>query len=266
MSFLMQFRSGARLESYDEQVVTATKILQRKSTNFKQAWANYCGMFGGGKNDPMKHDAEFHIAFYDSVCGQIQGKEMTAPPSHMMGMEPPSKMMRMSPPGGSTGSMASAGMMGMGMGMDLKSQLVSQIKSFQRMGDQQKQYWWDHCDQMLGGVRDPAKHDVAILQNFVDGYGVANVLPAKPMPSMSASMGMGMSTGMGAGMGGVDTEKMSYVQRVKAYQRADPLQKQAWDEFCNSIGDMQHTKNPTKDPMRHDTQTLMDFITTYNVP
>merc|ERR1719203_2341037 len=94
-----------------------------------------------------------------------------------------------------------------------KMELVSQIKSFQRIGEAQKQAWWDHCDQNLGGIRDPAKHDTGTLQNFVHSYGVGPALITQP------AAGAPLNTSM-------DPEKSMYVGRIKAYQRTDPSYKE----------------------------------------
>merc|ERR1719418_462951 len=74
-----------------------------------------------------------------------------------------------------------APIMGMGMGpmgmgsqsMDpAKDSLVQRIKQFQRSGEHQKQTWWTYADTMKGGVRDPAKHDMTSLQEFISTNGV----------------------------------------------------------------------------------------------
>merc|ERR1711920_636575 len=106
----------------------------------------------------------------------------------------------------------------------------------------QKQAWWDHCDQNMGGIRDPAKHDTGTLQNFVHSYGVGPALITQP------AAGAPLNTSM-------DPEKSRYVGRIKAYQRTDPSYKEAWEDYCNNLGDTSHTKNPTKDPARHETST-----------
>merc|ERR1712228_448418 len=72
---LGQYASGARLDTSgsDSAIQMVTKMLQRKSTSLKEVWAQYCNMHGGGKSDPMKHDPEFHVKFYDQVCAMVTG-------------------------------------------------------------------------------------------------------------------------------------------------------------------------------------------------
>merc|ERR1712137_91867 len=160
--------------------------------------------------------------------------------------------------GGMSGMSGMGGMGGMGGGMGGgpfgggHAELVNQIKAFQRMGEAQKQAWWDYADQNLGGVRDPAKHDAGTLESFCSDYGVGPALLTQP-----TGANLSMST---------DSEKAQYVNRIKAFQRADPAQKEAWYEYRDQLGDATHTKNPTKDPARHETATLADFIMRYGVP
>jgi len=51
--------------------------------------------------------------------------------------------------------------------MATKDALVEKIKAMQRASPELKQMWWDHCDQNLGGVRDPNRHDAATLEEFL---------------------------------------------------------------------------------------------------
>merc|ERR1719419_1030460 len=55
---------------------------------------------------------------------------------------------------------------------EAKLDLVARVKAFQRSGDECKEQWWTHCDQQLGGIRDPARHDTDTLQNFCEEFGV----------------------------------------------------------------------------------------------
>lgn len=48
-----------------------------------------------------------------------------------------------------------------------KDTLVEQVKAFQRASPESKQAWSDYCDQNLGGVYDPAKHDATSLAIFM---------------------------------------------------------------------------------------------------
>eukprot|EP00401_Gymnodinium_catenatum_P079406 CAMPEP_0117512672 /NCGR_PEP_ID=MMETSP0784-20121206/29154_1 /TAXON_ID=39447 /ORGANISM="" /LENGTH=316 /DNA_ID=CAMNT_0005308403 /DNA_START=60 /DNA_END=1006 /DNA_ORIENTATION=+ len=242
--FLRDFAAGTRLESEEDalQLPQVTKMLQKKYTAFKDQWSKYCKTNGGGTNDPLKHESSFHAQFYEHLAKRASG---TTPPAMMMpamgmgmgmGMDggPPAKRMRTA--------------MGMGMGMmtgdTVKDRLVAGIKAFQRESEDQKETWWNYADAELGGIRDPARHDTATLQQFAEAYGVEAQAPAMPtFPMMSpAMMGMGM----------VDPAKAQLVTRIKNYQRQGEGEKQAWWEYCGN----------TRDPARHDTAKLMEFIST----
>mmetsp|Transcript_57196 Transcript_57196/g.159190 ORF Transcript_57196/g.159190 Transcript_57196/m.159190 type:complete len:189 (-) Transcript_57196:180-746(-) len=93
-------------------------------------------------------------------------------------------------------------------------------------------------------------------------------------------MGMGMGTGMGMGMGpdaappakrrrtvmggamGMemgDATKETLVASIKACQRQNEDQKQAWWNFCDS------ELGGKRDPSRHDVATLRHFVETYGI-
>ena len=48
-------------------------FLQKQSSTFKQAWADFCALHGEGKNDPMRHDVSFHTSFFDQLAGGARG-------------------------------------------------------------------------------------------------------------------------------------------------------------------------------------------------
>eukprot|EP00928_Gymnodinium_smaydae_P087963 TRINITY_DN72127_c0_g1_i1.p1 TRINITY_DN72127_c0_g1~~TRINITY_DN72127_c0_g1_i1.p1 ORF type:complete len:163 (+),score=21.17 TRINITY_DN72127_c0_g1_i1:147-635(+) len=65
-NFVTSYNSGVRLESLEKShLAELFKEGQRRSTNFKQAWANYCSMYGSNKHDPTKHDTSFLVGFLD---------------------------------------------------------------------------------------------------------------------------------------------------------------------------------------------------------
>lgn len=96
--------------------------------------------------------------------------------------------------------------------VDNKAALVDHIKSLQRSSPEAKQAWWNHCDNNLGGARDPNRHDEAVLVEFLttNGFGLPGEggAPAsapkgrskgKPPPDM---YGGGYDGGYDAGCGG----------------------------------------------------------------
>lgn len=50
--------------------------------------------------------------------------------------------------------------------------LAQAVKAYQRAGEAGKQEWAAYTDQYLGGVRDPARHDIDSLQQFCDSFGL----------------------------------------------------------------------------------------------
>lgn len=49
-----------------------------------------------------------------------------------------------------------------------KAQMVQRIKSFQKASVEQKEIWYSFC----GTVKDPARHPVAFLEDFIQKYDV----------------------------------------------------------------------------------------------
>jgi len=157
--FLNQYNSGVRFEQVTSvHLAELFKEGQRKSTNWKNTWAQYCQHYGGGVHDPGKHEINFLVGFLDFL-GQ-RGNLALSMMSSMMGvpmwqpnpMAPPAKRAR--------------------VGDHEKDQLVLRVKAYQRSGEDGKQNWWTYCDNQLGGVRDPARHDCTTLQQFIAAHGV----------------------------------------------------------------------------------------------
>merc|ERR1712050_393844 len=130
-------------------------------------------------------------------------------------------------------------------------QLVEQVKAFQRGGG--KQQWWDFCDGQLGGVRDPARHDVNTLRQFLQMSGAGG--GGQHFGAGGGGQHFGGCRGKGGGGGGKgggvadDPEKAALVDRVKSFQKQSPEQKEVWYAFCG----------PMKDPARHDVSALEEF-------
>jgi len=188
-TFINSYDSGMRFEPAND-LGELFKEGQRKSSSWKQAWASYCTLYGDGKSDPTKKDQAFLVGFFDYMGqrGAMALSSMGAMASigSMVGMPGMAGMTGMGSMGGMAGmarSTISMGTLGapaakrmrtevfpISSGDPEKDALVSRVKAYQRSGDEQKQTWWTYCDTMLGGKRDPAKHDVATLQEFVDTH------------------------------------------------------------------------------------------------
>jgi len=48
-----------------------------------------------------------------------------------------------------------------------KEELVASIKAYQRQGTFENELWHNHCDKVLHGARDPSRHDVNTLWDFI---------------------------------------------------------------------------------------------------
>eukprot|EP00928_Gymnodinium_smaydae_P073837 TRINITY_DN56964_c0_g1_i1.p1 TRINITY_DN56964_c0_g1~~TRINITY_DN56964_c0_g1_i1.p1 ORF type:complete len:218 (-),score=76.50 TRINITY_DN56964_c0_g1_i1:117-770(-) len=170
--FITNFGAGLRFEPNDKSgggkgggarfgdTAELIKEGQRKSTAFKQAWGSFCEMnSANGKRDPAMHNNEFFARFFEFM-GQhgmmaMGGAVMGMGPMGGGGGMPPQKRQRAS------------------TGDDAKDALIMRIKQMQRTSPDAKQMWWDYADSVLGGVRDPARHSVDVLEEFCRSHGVA---------------------------------------------------------------------------------------------
>lgn len=114
--------------------------------------------------------------------------------------------------------------------------LVDQIKQLQRSGDKGKQAWVTYCDESLGGVRDPNRHDSSTLQEFLDWWH-------------TESGGAG-----GDEDGGYGEDTTHLVVQIKNMQRRSAKGKQAWSQYCDDYLGGVH------DPSRQDAKTLQSFL------
>merc|ERR1711933_442417 len=120
-------------------------------------------------------------------------------------------------------------------GGDNKEKLVARVKAFQKEGTEQKELWGCYADTYLGGMRDPSRHDASTLKEFCDNHGD---------PDVQGGMG---------GMGMTSPSKQLLVDKIKAFQRQSPDNKESWGAFCGA----------TRDPARHDEAKLQEFVTAY---
>eukprot|EP00403_Amphidinium_massartii_P015886 CAMPEP_0178431136 /NCGR_PEP_ID=MMETSP0689_2-20121128/31682_1 /TAXON_ID=160604 /ORGANISM="Amphidinium massartii, Strain CS-259" /LENGTH=250 /DNA_ID=CAMNT_0020053019 /DNA_START=82 /DNA_END=834 /DNA_ORIENTATION=+ len=193
-NFLSQYQMGARMQGNgtsgagsgpNPSLAALIKEGQRKSQAWKQAWHAYCMQFGQGVNDPSKHNLDFLVSFLDFLgergtmaIGATMGMTPEAMFNTMAGMQNRGlKRPRPSSPGAGWGTIGWAGPggpppPGNAITDPQKEDLINRIKQFQRASDMQKRMWWTHCDEQLGGVRDPSRHDVTVLQAFADSAGV----------------------------------------------------------------------------------------------
>jgi len=144
------------------QLVQQVKEWQRKSSNHKQAWDNFCREAGSSKLDPSKKDNEFLQSFLEAAEQGMITVEESGPPSGE------------------------------------KEDLVNQVKQWQRRGEGHKLAWWDWCKQQGTQDYDPNRHDPGFLQQFLSDChsGVIQV------QGDSKGKGKGKDKGKGKGKGG----------------------------------------------------------------
>lgn len=180
--------SGSKERSRDNTaLISLMKEGQRRSQHWKVAWSGYCQMYGGGVNDPAKHKGHFLTSFLDFLGEQgTMGPDGSLMPFPGMVSgdgcwgERPAKRHRgdagwanqaychaLWAGGASHGRFA-----GPGGGDPTKDALVVRIKAYQRQADANREEWQNFCDELHGGVRDPARHSVEILERFVAQSGM----------------------------------------------------------------------------------------------
>eukprot|EP00439_Symbiodinium_sp_Y106_P060976 s2250_g9.t1 len=150
--FVAQYNAGGRLESpAPEKVETLAELVktgQRNSHHWQQAWTLYCQRFGHGVNDPYKHNSAFLVGFMDFLayrgCMAMYGSVLDAGYNYWDWNESYDPR---------------------------KDSLVQKIKAMQRSNEEAKRQWWQFCDNRQGGIRDPTRHDVRVLQEFLNEQG-----------------------------------------------------------------------------------------------
>jgi len=125
-------------------LVARIKAFQKGSEQQKELWGSHCDTNLRGVRDPARHDVaslESFIATYgipDIDTDSYEYEVQVESNSYMPGGDP------------------------------LKDTLVNRIKAYQRSGEAQREAWYGYC----GSKRDPARHEAAELQEFVNSYGV----------------------------------------------------------------------------------------------
>lgn len=156
------------------------KTGQRQSKHWTNAWQTYCALYGGGLNDPSKHEDSFTKSFIEYV-GEIAANGLSALASSQgINLE---EVQAQSSGGNNKRSFSMTG----GSGGILpakqsrwdydnsaqKQGLVEKVKHLQRTNMQAKEAWWSYCDNQCGGMRDPMRHDVNSLEAWLASQGAS---------------------------------------------------------------------------------------------
>lgn len=258
-AFVAQHNSGAPLPvaSPESEIPFGefTKAMQRRSQVFKNAYVNYCNQYGGGRFDPMRHEASFLLGFYEYLaqCTLTQ----STPPTMDVVNGPAAKRIRtgLAPPS-MGGPVPPAG---------VKEQIVEAIKAFGREAKENKEAWCLYADTYLGGTRDPARHEVSVLQEFCSHYKVAvgygggggGFGARVPPRASSAPPTVVPATSYGAVASG--GSKDIWVNKLKAFQRSSEQNKELWNLYSDTyLGGI-------RDPNRHATTVLQEFCRNHDV-
>lgn len=232
--FLQSYEAGVRLEAKSS-LTTLMKEGSRRSTAWKRCWEAYCTSHGQTTFDPAEHDPS-SLAVFLSYLGDSGEKVLAmmgaTPPQDGYGWDgPPRKKVNVGGPG--------------------KEATVIAVKQFQKQSEENKQIWATFCDMNLGGMRDPARHDISTLQNFLLSNGVTP-------PS---------TTGVGVGVARPSSAHSHYgsqavvpppgaeglVARIKEFQRQGEAQRENWGRFADE------QLGGRRDPARADPYMLQEF-------
>lgn len=129
----------------------------------------------GNTYDPMAHMANVYLHGEAPPSHQQSGQARPFKPSLFAGptaadehVHSGQKRPRKSETGhGSGRSTYGGGPAAKAAKTEANNDLVTRVKQLQRSDKAKKLAWGDYCDQHLGGVRDPARHDASVLQGWL---------------------------------------------------------------------------------------------------
>lgn len=131
-----------------DQLVLKVKAFQKMGEQQKNAWHAHCDANVGSVYDPVRHDNTNLQAF-------VTAQDIQNIDTSNVSIQPARFPMQMAIPN-----------------LDpAKMQLVQKIKTYQKLGDPQKNAWHAYCDSALNGKYDPARADIPALQQFCATYG-----------------------------------------------------------------------------------------------
>lgn len=163
------------------------KTGQRQSIGWKTAWQSFCTLYGNGFSDPAKVEESFIKSFMDYAAGLAsadlanlaaeQGITLdasglaagAAPGKRPLGESslPPAKRHAVGAGPSPTPAQVSAS----AVSDPEKAHLVEKVKMLQRSNADAKDAWTSYCEEHSRGIRDPARHEKDILQQFLATYG-----------------------------------------------------------------------------------------------
>lgn len=181
------------MSQWKTDLVNQVKAWQKTSASHKEAWYRWVQEKTGESNfDPNRHDEATLMEFTTLAdSGQIELQDPTGFGS--------SNKKKGGGFGGGFGDWGWGGGGGGGAMTDEKQELVNQVKAFQKMSDSHKEAWYKFVqDNTGGGNFDPARHDDAILIQFLTSADAGDIELQEPT-GMGKSSGGGGKKGKGKG-------------------------------------------------------------------
>lgn len=165
------YMMGAGMDPGKPDLPQFIKTGQKISGPWKEAWQAFCQTRGTKFYDPARCEEGMIREFVDYV-GQCvlanldaEGNGGSDAGDYGYGKRKP---IEDSP--GPTAKRAK-GKGGYGYGGDPhKAELVERVKDYQRRDEASKKQWWEFTDQNYNGIRDPARHDINVLEEFLNTY------------------------------------------------------------------------------------------------
>jgi len=121
------------------------------------------------------------------------------------------------------------------------AELVAGVKCLQKSGEEMRVAWHAFCDSRGPGHRDPARHPVEFLREFV-------ALSAQGAEAVIAAVGGNPESALEAE--GVE----DLAERVKRAQRSSASWKELWHRACDQEG------GGVRDPLKHGAEFLRAFL------
>eukprot|EP00929_Paragymnodinium_shiwhaense_P120139 TRINITY_DN9202_c0_g1_i1.p1 TRINITY_DN9202_c0_g1~~TRINITY_DN9202_c0_g1_i1.p1 ORF type:complete len:262 (-),score=68.38 TRINITY_DN9202_c0_g1_i1:87-872(-) len=112
----------------------------------------------------------------------------------------------------------------------MSAALIDQIKTLQRNDPKAKEQWHAYAQAQGGGVKDPAKHDDAFMQTFLDQFSSGVLLDVKP--SLSDEL----------------------VDLIKIGQKTSKNWRNCWQMYCQMNG------HDLSDPAKKGREFIMQFL------
>mmetsp|Transcript_75523 Transcript_75523/g.157532 ORF Transcript_75523/g.157532 Transcript_75523/m.157532 type:complete len:255 (+) Transcript_75523:111-875(+) len=142
--------------------------------------------------------------------------------------------------------------------------LVSQIKTLQRSDAAAKKSWWEYCDHLLNGIRDPAKHEASTLEDFLSRYNNGTLeeaiacaptpAPTHAPPKAVVGARATVRTLVRPTAAPAPISNSSLAECIKSGQRHSSSWKTAWQTYCTLHG------SGMFDPSGYDEAFITSFL------